>query len=284
MRITFILILFCFSLFGQNNNCPLRDTKQDVVVLVGQSGTTGFIYSADVQSNQLVTRQYEISNHTLPQGYTNNTIEPYTPELNGSSRAIQGVLDPTGLPRWGLEMDFMDLLINDYSGDLHLMKIDAGGTSLNNYWLEGSSTETGWLRIVDGWSLLKSELKAQGRFPNIIAFIWFQGESDILDVNYATNYEANEFKFINDVRSLTSEYSAPWITLQVENTNPTNNSFQGLVQQGKINNANNIPNTYIFETRVPKYPKHDFIHIDGVPSGAQQLGKDLYTFSKSIGL
>lgn len=148
-----------------------------------------------------------------------------TAYCTNSSDAARPLSANCGNP-FGPELMFSKKLAKQINKPFTIVKVARGGTSLAVDWISPSASNNNpgpmykelAARIAslqnDPKSIHAKCAKTTGACK-FDALIWFQGENDCFDKEYAENYRENLAAFVNDVRALMNDPNFPVVIVQV---------------------------------------------------------------------
>ena len=200
----------------------LSQKTANVIVLAGQSNAygasaltqavNGAASSADYSNIFIHYSNINCENEVWKSLYYNSDFEPYAPGVGGT---VNGACFG---PEAGIAYQ---LATNEATKDevWYIIKYTAAGTILNGQWLKGTNGYDNY-GLVDDMGGYLSDLMINyidsslakiaaihGDNINMHSFVWMQGESDSLNVDWANQYQANEAALANKVRSEFASYA-----------------------------------------------------------------------------
>lgn len=253
MRNKFFLFFMAFGL--SSGQVPLK-----IFLLAGQSNMSGYTPTSEMPSN-------------LTQDQPNVLIyaDGELAVANKKKWLRNGLGFGSGLGWFGPEITFGKTLMASAPGTkFGLIKYSRGGTALATRWCPpGSRNQLGDL-YKNFMSVIDSALAAidtRKYRPEIVGFLWMQGENDALDSTYADQYQANLENFISDIRAKVSIPDMPFIIGKIDSTMYW--TYAGAVRAAETHVARNGKNIGIFDTH--GYPTDGYHYtLDGMI----QLGED----------
>ena len=200
----------------------VSNQKAHVILLAGQSNASGSTPNNDLalhESKNYARYQAGFSNVKIL--YWNDYGTTYLPDGNSSGDQFVNVTTAQGgnVNSFGIEIGLAEYLSETYPGEtFYLIKSAIGGSMLTSqhadasasYWLNNGSTEGRAYTVFKNCVLNGlSSLEAQGLDPEVVAFMWMQGESDAIYADNAQNYLANMNSFNTQLQNMIPDQYEP---------------------------------------------------------------------------
>jgi hypothetical protein len=176
---------------------------------------------------------------------------------------------------FGPELIFSREYAHKTTSPFTVVKVVEGGTTLAVDWISPSASNGHpgpmYKQLAARIASLKSNPKsihadcATGTCA-FKAFVWFQGENDSMDENYANAYANNLKHFIQDVRTLLGDPNFPVVIVQIGFW-PTTLAYGSTVIQAQADFVKNTPHT----TLVTTMDLSHYFHFD--PAAQMIIGK-----------
>lgn len=187
---------------------PLRKDMANVIFLCGQSNASGM-----AMNKYLYENSSEEKNILYRDGFDNIKIFYDNDMSNNASTEFVNVKAGQGsyTSTFGPELGLAEYLNEKYPGEkFYIIKCAMGGTSLYTSWnpkLSNGNKGSCLLYMEQKAEYALNLLKEQGENPQVIGFIWMQGESDGMLLGQTFDYYENEVEFIKSVREFLSPYA-----------------------------------------------------------------------------
>ena len=238
----------------------VSNQKAHVILLAGQSNASGSTPITDL-------RLHESTNAArYDSGFSNVKImywNDYTSSSNNSDWKFVDVKTGQGANAncFGIEIGLAEYLSETYPGEtFYLIKSAIGGSMLTSnkadanatYWLNNGTTEGTAYTVFKNCVLngLQS-LSDQGLDPEVVAFMWMQGESDATVSANATNYLSNMNKFNTQLQDMIPDQYEPTNGIAILDSAIATNAcwqFSSQVNAAKRQFAEQNQNYYYLDT------------------------------------
>lgn len=198
----------------KDEDTPSENTAK-VILIGGQSNATGATRSSFLENNVSYEEYLEYL-----RGYSNvkilfssGTVNSGAVSISNSSDQFVDVVIGQGVSKssFGPELGLAAYLSENYPDEtFYIIKYAIGATGLSVHWHPTNESRNkclvGFKETVDlGLDLLKE----QGLDPQIVAFLWMQGESDATTFKAAYDYYDLQKALVENIREEYAEYSAP---------------------------------------------------------------------------
>ena len=187
---------------------PIHRDKANVIFLCGQSNASGM-----AQNQYLYEKSSDDKNSLYREGFENIKIFYDNDMSNNASNEFVNVKTGQGSYKstFGPELGLAEYLSEKYPDErFYIIKCAMGGTSLYTSWsprLSNGNKGSCLTYMEQKAEYALNLLKGQGEDPQVIGFIWMQGESDGMLLGQALDYYKNEVEFIKSVREFLSPYA-----------------------------------------------------------------------------
>lgn len=262
-----------FAVVGEGSN-PAQQTElkpTPVVIVAGQSNATGTNTSIELLEQKLGENEADRNVH-LDYAIHHDVMWSFS-----SSKST--LMTPQPNKFFGLETSLGRELYADGISDLQILKVSDNGRKLafsesDQTWHPDAKISS-YTQLKSQYKQLKSEMFDIGRYPNVIGFIWVQGESDAIVDKYADAYQQNLNQFFNQLKNDKIIYSKTGVVIAqigpkcIDGCPKTDEGFAKVREaQGLFSSDNNYKLIDIAD--MPRVAG-DPIHLNA--QGQQQLGK-----------
>jgi hypothetical protein len=192
------------------------------------------------------------------------------------------LVDPNNSDEFGMEASLFERLVNRDNKERYLLKYGDGGTAMYNFW-EADLNALGYDNLISYVQSCVDLIKAQGKKPKLVAFIWMQGENDAIveaDANaYGASLEQFFDSFKTDYRSYLTSQGIPipsdFLTVvgRINGENDPIQVYRGTVRAAQAAFCADPANNAVLIDTDP-YGDFDTVHIPA--SGMIQFGIDIY--------
>ena len=200
----------------------VSNQKAHVILLAGQSNASGSTPITDLRLHESTNAaRYDSGFSNVKIMYWNDYGTTYSPEGNSSGGQFVDVKTGQGatVNSFGIEIGLAEYLSETYPGEtFYLIKSAIGGSMLTSnkadssasYWLNNGTTEGRAYTVFKNCVLNGlAALEAQGLDPEVVAFMWMQGESDATVAANANNYLANMNSFNTQLQTMIPDQYEP---------------------------------------------------------------------------
>lgn len=184
-----------------------------VIIIGGQSNATGCSVGANL-ANYVSPEKYQ----EFVNGYSNVKIM-YASGANSSGNISignqsttfvdvkigQGIYDT----RFGPELGLASYLSEHFPDEtFYIIKYAIGSTSLAGHWNPSNSAQSVCLQQFNALvSKGLTQLESEGLTPEIVGFLWIQGESDAKSANACQLYYGNQVMLVKNIREKYASYA-----------------------------------------------------------------------------
>ena len=254
-------------------DATFADTDAKVIVIAGQSNAAGTTFNSYLQKN-VSAEQYAKYQNGFPNvkiyftcgsgssGVSHtNVVEEFVEVKIG-----QGYMSYT----FGPELALAAYLAENYPDEqFYIIKYAIGGTAMDIQWNALDANKRQCLdeleaKIDSGLALLEAE----GLNPEILAFIWMQGEGDANPASRTAPYYNYQKALIGELRERYADYAVdgdiPFIDTEISNDGFWAASY--MINDAKNDIAEESGRNYIIDTNyyglTTRYENNDLAHYD----------------------
>jgi hypothetical protein len=262
-----------FAVVGEGSNSNEREEliPKPVVIIAGQSNATG------------TNTPVELLNPKLGENEADKNVQLEFAIHHGAvwsfSHATSTLINPQPSGFFGLEVSLGRDLYSDGVNDLQILKVSDNGRKLafsdsDQTWHPDAKISS-YTQLKSQYEQLKSEMFADGKYPDVIGFVWVQGESDAITEKYADVYQQNLNRFFKQLKSDKIIYSKTGIVIAqigpkcMERCPQADEGFAKVREAQRLFSANN--NYKLIDIADMPRVAGDPIHLNA--QAQQQLGK-----------
>ncbi len=207
-------------------SATFSDTTAKVIVIAGQSNAAGTTKSSYLQQNISAEdyAKYENGFSNVKIYYTCGTGSSGVSHTNVTEEFVE-VKPGQGAYSWlfGPELELAAYLSENYPDEqFYIIKYAIGGTAMDIQW---NATQSGKRQCLDELEAKIDSglglLEAAGLDPEILAFIWMQGEGDANPASRTAPYYGYQKALIAELRERYADYSVegdiPFIDTEINN-------------------------------------------------------------------
>ena len=184
----------------------IDDNVAKVILLGGQSNAVGVSLNSELQKNVSAEKFAEYTN-----GYSNVQIVYNNCSGNFSYKFVNTKIgQAVNTDYFGPELGIAEYLSEHFPNEkFYIIKYAMGGSVLETQWYNAKAGTP--LELLCGLENFAKQglaaLEDQGLEPQIIGFVWNQGESDSITLPQASRYYANQAGLVDYVRTIFADYA-----------------------------------------------------------------------------
>ena len=203
-----------------SDHSEVTPTVVDLFIIAGGGNADG---SADVNnlsaSLQSVDRTSVLMYQSTVDENNNNAL------IAGNwSGMVAGTNTSENSNKFGPEVGFVDN-IEGYENPIAIMKFAKGNTNLGEDWNLNFNDNYMLTAFKQALTDAFNKLTNDGYTYRIRGMVWFQGEDDSSDVNFANNYQSNFNDFFSDIKSYLNISELPLIICKVDYTSGNETTY-----------------------------------------------------------
>lgn len=189
-------------ILGSSEVVASTPSKAKVIILSGQSNASGCSLVSQIPAQDSA----KYSN-----GFDNVLIRCDTDTVHTESFVKTKAGQGAGSDYFGPELGLAEVLNDAYGETVYIIKYSRGGRSLSSDYYPDYDREKSvdYRGLIDWIDSSLQVLRNDGLDPEIIAFVWMQGENDACFLPDSFKYYENENLLLNELRSRYSDSSIP---------------------------------------------------------------------------